>query len=372
MNNTSIRTGVIGAGLMGKRHANEVASKPEFELVAIADLNLEAATELADCYGAHAYRDCTEMFGHHELDLAIIATPEWAHYQPFMCCLENGVRNLIIEKPLACTVDEAQAMYDKAEETGALVFVNFSNRFDPRDMATYWVINNNWIGEVNYIEMHLDDNIVVPKQLWGNRSSEWAAKSSPVHFLMSHMIDLSLWYAGTRKINKIQSIVQSKILNPHIDRAHALLTLSGNKVISLKSEWTKHMEKIVDFEIYVAGTEGSVMYHKLPGYGIEQGWRVQISDRIDDDEVNKGVQVLSSLGVPVHVSTAVINDVSRRHVRSLEIRQCNHVAGLHYLLDGVVENIDTPERWKMFGSLPTIKDGLIAAQVAEEIVKAGA
>ncbi len=372
MKDTSIKAGVIGTGLMGRRHAREIAEKSEFELVAVADLNLEAATELADCYGARAYKECSDMLEHHELDLAVIATPEWAHYQPFMCCLEKGVRKLIIEKPLACTVEEAQIMYDKAQETDALVFVNFSNRFDPRDMATYWVIQNKWIGEVNYIEMRLDDNIVVPQQLWGNRSGEWAAKSSPVHFLMSHMIDLSLWYAGTSEVSKIQSVIQSKILSPHIDRAHALVTLVGDTVISLKSEWAKYMEKIVDFEIYVAGTKGSVIYHKLPGFGINQGWRVQIADQIDEDAVNNGVRVLSSLGVPVHVNTAVINDVSQRYVRSLEIRQYNHVGGLHYLLDGVIENTDTPKRWKTFGSLPTIGDGLIAAQVAEGIVTAGA
>ena len=112
------------------------------------------------------------------------------------------------------------------------------------------------------------------------------------------------------------------------------------------------MEKIVDFEISTQARRASFTTNCLALASTKDG--VQIADQIDEDGNQQWSQSSILTRCAVHVNTAVINDVSQRYVRSLEIRQCDHVGGLHYLLDGVIENTDTPKRWKTFGSLPLV------------------
>ena len=144
--------------------------------------------------GARAYTDYGELLRQHALDLVVVATPDPLHREPVIAALEAGVPNIIQEKPLATTVEDAGAIYEAVERRRARLFVNYANRGAAQDIATHYVIQQGLLGPVVYGEARLDDNITVPTGLWGQRSRACAAGSSTAHFLLSHVVDLLRWY----------------------------------------------------------------------------------------------------------------------------------------------------------------------------------
>ncbi|MBC7240189.1 MAG: Gfo/Idh/MocA family oxidoreductase, partial [Chloroflexi bacterium] len=184
-----LKAGVIGAGILGTQHATYLA-KRGVQVAAIVDVRREAAERLANQVGAQAFTRYEEMLATCKPDLVVVATPDPLHRAPSVAALEAGVPNIIQEKPLATTLEDAEAIYNLVEQRRARFFVNYANRAAPMDIATCHVIREGLLGKVVYGESRLDDNISVPTQMWGNRTREWAGGSSTAHFLLSHVVDL--------------------------------------------------------------------------------------------------------------------------------------------------------------------------------------
>ena len=98
-----VRIAVAGAGLIGRRHVEEIQRSSSAELAAIVD-PAPAAAELAADNGARAYRSLDELFAAGLPDGVILATPNQLHVAGGMECVEAGVP-VLVEKPLGDTVD---------------------------------------------------------------------------------------------------------------------------------------------------------------------------------------------------------------------------------------------------------------------------
>ncbi|NLT41149.1 MAG: Gfo/Idh/MocA family oxidoreductase, partial [Anaerolineae bacterium] len=173
-----LKAGVIGLGILGSKHVQALVENPDVKLVAVADLRRNVADEVAKQAVAEAYYDYRAMLVEHRLDLVVVATPDPLHREPAMAALDAGVPNLIMEKPLATTLEDATAIREKAEAKKAHLFINFSNRAAQNDIATRYVVQQGLLGKVVYGDVRLDDNISVPTAMWGTRTEEWAAGSS--------------------------------------------------------------------------------------------------------------------------------------------------------------------------------------------------
>lgn len=125
-----IHVGVIGVGAMGRHHARVYAQLPAAELVALADTDAARVNELAARYRCRAYTDYRAMLAQERLDAVSVAAPTRAHYPIALDTLRAGVHTLV-EKPLASTIAEAEALVQAARDAQVILAVGHVERFNP-------------------------------------------------------------------------------------------------------------------------------------------------------------------------------------------------------------------------------------------------
>jgi len=123
-----LRVAVIGVGYMGRFHAQKLARCKGARLAGVVDANPARAQEIAREVGAPAHTDSRELLG--AIDAAAVAVPTERHYRVVRDCLEAGV-HVLVEKPLARSVVEADRLLALARRKGLVLQVGHLERFNP-------------------------------------------------------------------------------------------------------------------------------------------------------------------------------------------------------------------------------------------------
>lgn len=176
-----IRTAVIGVGYLGRFHAQKYAALPESELVAVADVDLEAAQRVADECGTRAVADYRELFG--QVDAVSIVVPTQLHYEVARECLENDI-HVLVEKPITATVAQADELIELADRRGRVLQVGHLERFNSAVMA-------------------LDEALAKPLFIESHRLAPFNPRGADVNVVLDLMI---------HDIDIIQNLVRSPIM----------------------------------------------------------------------------------------------------------------------------------------------------------------
>ena len=123
-----MRVAVIGVGHLGRHHARILAAMPGVELVAVVDTNEPRAREIAGAHGTRAIGDAAALDG--LVDAVVVATPTASHAAVAAPFLEAGIA-VLVEKPLARSLAEADALVALARARGATLAVGHTERFNP-------------------------------------------------------------------------------------------------------------------------------------------------------------------------------------------------------------------------------------------------
>ena len=107
----TLKAGVIGVGYLGRFHADKYAALPDVDLVGVADVNPERAREVAKALNTRAFTDYRELLP--QVEAVSVAATTTAHFPIVRDCLEQG-RQVLVEKPLATTVAEADGLVSLA------------------------------------------------------------------------------------------------------------------------------------------------------------------------------------------------------------------------------------------------------------------
>ena len=359
-----LRAAIVGAGIMGQRHAAEFAENPNTTLVALVDLDLPKAQEVAGKHGCQAYQTTEDMLEKEKLDLVYIATPDPDHRAPLLTVLSAGIKQILLQKPFATTVDDAEAMYRAAEEAKATVYVTYGTRSAPENAAGRYIVESLLIGEPTYASMRNVDNISVPRKMWADRPDNWAPRSSSVHFLYSHRIDRLRWFYQPAEVETVTAIGQSKVLGYSIDFFESFLTWTNGMVTRVHTGWVDFGSQLVYCENLFYGTKGMMTHNELAAFGRPTaGWQV-VFDEIDVPALQAAQAELLERGIGTRLFWEKPNDP----------RVPDTVAGLElmpgggprkgltaYIIDAIVEGTTCPKSWEKFqgkAPLPTAYDGL--------------
>ena len=130
------RIAVIGVGYMGRFHAEKLAASAAAELVAVVDADAARAAQFGDALGCEHATDYRAVLPPHfsGLDAACVAVPTEQHHEVVRACLEAGV-HVLVEKPLARTLAEADALLELARAKGLVLQVGHLQRFNPAFQA---------------------------------------------------------------------------------------------------------------------------------------------------------------------------------------------------------------------------------------------
>jgi len=121
---SGLRIGVVGVGHMGRRHAEKIvalrADGLDLTLAGVADTNAERAREVASTLGVHVASDAQELFG--KTDAVVVAVPTVHHHELVRGALEAGL-DVLVEKPIAATLEEAEELIALALRGGRVLHV---------------------------------------------------------------------------------------------------------------------------------------------------------------------------------------------------------------------------------------------------------
>lgn len=181
------RIGVLGAGFMGRSYASIVHRHHMAELAGVADVSASAARLAAGESGSAIFGTAEEMIDKANLDGIIIATPEHLHRDPAVHALEAGI-GVLVEKPIASTVEDAQAIIDAAA-SGATLMVGHVLRFDARYGAVREAVESGGIGTPLTAFARRLNGTASPRRIGGR-------VSLPL-FLGVHDYDVLRWIVGS-------------------------------------------------------------------------------------------------------------------------------------------------------------------------------
>ncbi|MEL6984713.1 MAG: inositol 2-dehydrogenase [Actinomycetota bacterium] len=146
---TMLSIGLLGAGRIGKVHAQAIDRTPETTLVAVADVFAEAAQEVAEATEAEV-RTIEAIIEADDVDAVLIATPTDTHADLIQQAARAG-KAIFCEKPIDLDVERVQACLQVVEETNAHLMVGFNRRFDPNFQAAQAQIAAGAIGDVEMV-----------------------------------------------------------------------------------------------------------------------------------------------------------------------------------------------------------------------------
>ncbi len=249
--------GVIGVGVWGETHLKAYSSSPIVDLVGICDKNAELLGRRQSEYGVpYATGDYKELLAREDIVAVSVVTPDFLHKEVAVAACEAG-KHVLIEKPMATTVADAQAMADAARASGVKLMVDFHNRWNPAMYGLRQAIENGEMGEPQVMTLRLNDTVYVPTKMLS-----WGGTSTVVWFLGSHSLDLVTWLFGDR-ITRVYSVARSRVLAAKgvntPDFFHTIVELKGGGVAHVENCWimSTAMPTVFDFKCEFIGSEGT-------------------------------------------------------------------------------------------------------------------
>jgi UDP-N-acetyl-2-amino-2-deoxyglucuronate dehydrogenase len=126
--NSTLKTGIIGCGKVAGMHASVLNAIKKSAFTSVCGRDEKRTQEFASRYGVKAYTNVTEMVSKEKLDMVTVCTPHPAHKDPTIQALKAGA-NVLLEKPLASSLEDCDAMLSTAREEGKQIAVISQRRF---------------------------------------------------------------------------------------------------------------------------------------------------------------------------------------------------------------------------------------------------
>ncbi len=249
--------GIIGVGIWGEMHARLLSQEPQVNLRAVCDLNESRAREVAEKYHVpNWYTNYEDLLKDDQIEAVSIATPDFAHAAAAIAAAQSG-RHLLVEKPLATTLEECLDIIKAAKQAGVILMVDFHNRWSPPFFKAKQFLDEGELGDLKYTYFRLNDAIVVPQYF------PWTSKSSVLWFLGPHSIDTMRWLFQD-EVRKVYAVKRKDILESmgiHTADFYALiLQFEGGGVANLEHSWivSKHNPSLFELKCELMASRGTV------------------------------------------------------------------------------------------------------------------
>ncbi len=280
---TTLRIAVVGAGYLGRFHAQKFASIPAADLVGICDISAAAGEDLARACNTNYYADYRDLKGN--VDAVIIAASTSVHYELSKFYLENGV-HVFVEKPLTNTSDEGRELTDLADANDLKLQVGHVERFNPALLSA-----RDRLTAVQFIECH--------------RLAPFKGRGADVNVVLDLMIhDLDVILSLVAGKPSLVSAVGISVLTSSVDIANARIEFDTGAIANVTASrvststqrkfrvFQRHQYLSIDFG---AGEVQLVTHSDSSGEGqpalTEESWSLEKSDALAA-EVNSFVSAI--------------------------------------------------------------------------------
>ncbi|MBI3138142.1 MAG: Gfo/Idh/MocA family oxidoreductase [Sphingobacteriales bacterium] len=190
-----IKAGICSFGMSGKLfHAPFLHAHPGYELSAIVERHKQDSRERYP--NAKLYRSVEDLCADPDLDLIVVNTPTYLHYEQALLVLQSG-KNLVLEKPFAVTAKQAETITRLAEEEKRFISIYQNRRYDGDYRAVKEMVQSGWLGELREAEFRYDRFRPAPG---GKQHKEGDLPGAGILFDLSpHLVDQAIQLFGFPK-----------------------------------------------------------------------------------------------------------------------------------------------------------------------------
>lgn len=260
-----LRAAVIGLGYLGRFHARKYAELEEADLKYCVDTDPDRAAAAARETGAKAVSDYRGILG--EVEVVSIAVPTPAHFEVARNCLAAGC-DVLLEKPITETVEEADALLRLAREKGRLLMVGHLERFSPPLMK-------------------LKDSVIKPAFIESERLGPFKERAANIDVVLDLMIhDLDIVRHLVRSPVVHVSAVGIPVLSDKVDIANARLEFQNGAVANLTASRVSLGDAVRKIRIFQHENYISIDTHAQkmwvfslgPGQGADPMSRIRVEE----------------------------------------------------------------------------------------------
>ena len=235
-----LRVGLAGLGSMGQNHLRLLSSRPGVELVAVSDTSRTSLDSALDRTSSQGFENPLTMLREAVLDAIVIATPTTTHLDLATAAIEAGVP-VLVEKPLAATVDDALRILRASRERGVPVQVGHVERFNPAVLELGRLLAQGWLSTIYSIS--------------SRRAGPFPARIRDVGVtvdLATHDVDILSWIAGERPA-RVHAETARRIHAEHEDLLFGLLHFPSGATGFVDVNWLTPTKRR---QLVVVGEEG--------------------------------------------------------------------------------------------------------------------
>lgn len=249
---------VIGSGRIGTLRARLAAAHPAVRFIAVSDEDPAKARDLAGKVDAQFHTaDNDAAISHPEVNAVIVSTSEGEHVEPMIKAIELGKR-VLVEKPLALTLADADRLIEAIEKSGADVRVGYSRRYKDRYL----------IAREQIVQGRIGTPVGGAARVFNSRSQALAMMqrnphATPVVDALTYYVDLMSWLFGGKRLAEVYARGQMGVLQKAghevPDVSYAILTYDDGTVVNLGVSYAlpeKYPALGHAARVEVLGTEG--------------------------------------------------------------------------------------------------------------------
>lgn len=291
----SIRVGIVGLGNIGQHHAERIHASDLGFLAGGLDVSPAARERFTETFGVDTYENRDSLFA--AVDAVIVTTPNAYHEEYVLDALDAGI-DVLLEKPLAHTLESAERIAGAAREADAICMVGFNNRFSNTVEIIEHYRDEGRFGDLTHVDANYVRRRGIPgRGSWFTRTD--VAGGGALLDIGVHAIDLSLAFLAFPEVVEVSGVTRTEFghLEDYAyleqwgedngpegfdvdDSATAFVRCADGKTISLDVAWATNGPN--DEEYLLRGTDGGVRFDRetqdLTFYGAGAGGANHLTD----------------------------------------------------------------------------------------------
>ncbi|TAK25833.1 MAG: Gfo/Idh/MocA family oxidoreductase, partial [Chloroflexota bacterium] len=281
MPDKKVRVAIIGAGWAGQTHARFYKQLPFVEIVGWADMVPGKAGQAAAAAGIPADRvfdDYKEMLAKVEIDGVSVCTFNMGHREPAVYALQQG-KHVLLEKPMAATLEDATAIMRAWEKTDRILMVGFQPDFSAQHQAAKQIVDSGVLGDIYYSEATTHRRFGIPG---GNFVKKSTAGYGTLVDTGVYAIHNNLWLMGDPKPVSVTAITGNPLAKAYKgvrqafggpwtasefeveEYAFAFVRFDNGSAMTIKSTWAAHADTLG--RTFFLGTKGGLALDPLELY----------------------------------------------------------------------------------------------------------
>lgn len=279
-----INIALVGCGRIAVRHAELLGLEriKGARLVAVCDIDLQKAKKFGDKYGVKYYADFTEMMEREiNIDAVSILTPSGMHAEHTLA-LAPYKKHIIVEKPMALTLEDADKMIRVCDENGIRLFVIKQNRYNLPVVKLREALESGRFGKLVMGTVRVRwcrDQRYYDQDEW---RGTWAMDGGVFTNQASHHVDLLEWLMGD--VDSVFAKGATQLVNVEVEDTGVALLKFKNGALGVIEATTATRPKDLEGSISILGERGSV---EIGGFAVNEIRHWNFKDGIDEDEIIK-------------------------------------------------------------------------------------